>query len=212
TELCTGLDLVREMLRVAAGEPLGYTQADISRRGAAIECRIYAEDPAKNFLPSPGLVEHLSAAEGPGIRHDAGVCAGYRMGFDYDAMIAKLCAWAPTRALAVERMRRALDEYDVRGLTTNLDFQRRLVRVQDFVQGHYDTGFIELHRELLLAAEAALPVESDPALAAAVLLGTLLAPQSPAAGQTSASRGAACSETIEPGSSNSAWATAARRK
>jgi acetyl-CoA carboxylase, biotin carboxylase subunit len=207
TELCTGLDLVREMLRVAAGEPLGYTQADVSRRGAAIECRIYAEDPAKNFLPSPGLVEYLSAAEGPGIRHDAGVCAGYRMGFDYDAMIAKLCAWAPTRALAVERMRRALDEYDVRGLTTNLDFQRRLVRVPDFVQGRYDTGFIELHREVLLAAEGAVPVESDPALAAAVLLGTLLGQESPPSARAGAGQ-----HSPEGSSGSSAWATASHRR
>ncbi|MEO8179262.1 MAG: acetyl-CoA carboxylase biotin carboxylase subunit, partial [Deltaproteobacteria bacterium] len=194
-------------LRVAAGEPLGYTQADISRRGAAIECRIYAEDPAKNFLPSPGLVEYLSAAEGPGIRHDAGVCAGYRMGFEYDAMIAKLCAWAPTRAQAVERMRRALDEYDVRGLTTNLDFQRRLLRVPDFVQGQYDTGFIELHREVLLAAEGTTPLGSDPALATAVLLGTLLGQESPGARQAGASL-----ETPQASSGASAWATASRRE
>jgi acetyl-CoA carboxylase biotin carboxylase subunit len=217
TELCTGLDLVREMLRVAAGEPLGYGQADISRRGAAIECRIYAEDPAKNFLPSPGLIEYLSPAEGPGIRHDAGVCAGYRMGFDYDAMIAKLCAWAPTRALAVARMRRALDEYDVRGLTTNLDFQRRLLRVEDFVNGRYDTGFIERHREVLLAPETVALIEPDEATAAAVLWASLLeseaqgsaiatptASPADAAGQASAAAHASALP--------SAWATASRRR
>jgi acetyl-CoA carboxylase biotin carboxylase subunit len=208
TELCTGLDLVREMLRVAAGEPLGYTQADIARRGAAIECRIYAEDPAKNFLPSPGVVEYLSAAEGPGIRHDAGVCSGYRMGFDYDALIAKLCAWAPTRAQAVERMRRALDEYDVRGLTTNLDFQRRLLRVEDFVQGRYDTGFIERHRDVLLAPEAAALVEPDEAMADAVLWATLL---------ESDGQGAARETREDPAAERAAaaasgWATASRRR
>jgi acetyl-CoA carboxylase biotin carboxylase subunit len=202
TELCTGLDLVREMLRVAAGEPLGYTQADISRRGAAIECRIYAEDPSKGFLPSPGPVEYLSAAEGPGIRHDAGVCAGYRMGFDYDAMISKLCAWAPTRAQAVERMRRALDEYDVRGLTTNLDFQRRLVRVPDFISGRYDTGFIERNRQLLLATEAPALHEPDEAMAAAVLLATL----------AEAERGQPQAAAATPSEASSAWATAARRR
>ncbi len=205
TELCTGLDLVREMLRVAAGEPLGYTQQDVSRRGAAIECRIYAEDPSKGFLPSPGLVEYLSAAEGPGIRHDAGVCTGYRMGFDYDPMIAKLCAWAPTRALAVERMRRALDEYDVRGLTTNLDFQRRLLRVPEFVSGRYDTGFIERNRQLLLASEAPPLHEPDQAMAAAVLLATL------AEGQRSAEAPRALAGAA-PGELPSAWATAARRR
>jgi acetyl-CoA carboxylase biotin carboxylase subunit len=204
TELCTGLDLVREMLRVAAGEPLGYGQADISRRGAAIECRIYAEDPSKGFLPSPGLVEYLSAAEGPGIRHDAGVCSGYRMGFDYDAMIAKLCAWAPTRAQAVERMRRALDEYDVRGLTTNLDFQRRLVRVPDFVSGRYDTGFIERNRQLLMANEAPPLHEPDEAMAAAVLLAVL------AEGERAPVRSGAGASL--PGDAASNWATAARRR
>lgn len=167
TELCTGVDLVRDMLRVAAGEPLGYTQADISRRGAAIECRIYAEDPSKNFLPSPGRIEYLSVPEGPGVRHDSGVCAGYRMGFDYDAMIAKLCVWAPNRPQAVERMRRALDEYDIRGLTTNLDFQRRLLRVEDFVLGRYDTGFIERHKPQLLGTAEEAPVDEQ--MAAALL-------------------------------------------
>jgi acetyl-CoA carboxylase biotin carboxylase subunit len=215
TELCTGVDLVREMLRVAAGEPLGYRQEDISRRGAAIECRIYAEDPAKNFLPSPGLVEYLSAPEGPGIRHDAGVCAGYRMGFDYDAMIAKLCVWAPTRPAAVERMRRALAEYDIRGLTTNLDFQRRLLEVEDFVTGHYDTGFIEQHREALFGTSAAAADAIDEQMAAAVLVVALAERQSPAqpralntanAAGPASSDGAAASGTLSP------WAAAYRRQ
>ena len=104
-------------------------------------------------------------------------------------------------------MTQALDETLVLGLTTNLDFQRRLVRVADFVQGRYDTGFIELHREVLLAAEAAIPVASDPALAAAVLLGTLLARESPASGHAGASP-----ETRAASADTSAWATAARRK
>jgi acetyl-CoA carboxylase biotin carboxylase subunit len=168
TELCTGVDIVRDMLRVAAGEPLGYTQADVSRRGAAIECRIYAEDPSKNFLPSPGRIEYLSVPEGPGVRHDSGVCAGYRMGFDYDAMIAKLCVWAPNRAQAVERMRRALAEYDIRGLTTNLDFQRRLLETDEFIQGRYDTGFIERNKDWLLAPGSSVPVDEE--MAAAVLV------------------------------------------
>jgi acetyl-CoA carboxylase biotin carboxylase subunit len=206
TELCTGLDLVREMLRVAAGEPLGYTQEDVSRRGHAVEVRIYAEDPSKNFLPSPGLVEYLSAAEGPGIRHDTGVCTGYRMGFDYDAMIAKLCAWAPTRALAVDRMRRALDEYDVRGLTTNLDFLRQLVRIEDFVQGRYDTGFIERHRQLLLAPEGVSLQEPDEAMAAAVLWATLF-DEAEAGGSHASHAGPAA-----PSAASSEWAVASRRR
>jgi acetyl/propionyl-CoA carboxylase alpha subunit len=209
------MDLVREMLRVAAGEPLGYGQEQIARRGHAIECRIYAEDPSKNFLPSPGPVEYLSAPEGPGIRHDAGVCAGYRMGFDYDAMIAKLCAWAPTREHAVARMRRALAEYDIRGLTTNLDFQRRLLEVEAFVTGHYDTGFIEEHREQLLGAAPLSPgsggaqasVELDEQMAASVLAVALheresAAPARRAAQATSEGSAALASE----------WALAHRRQ
>jgi acetyl-CoA carboxylase biotin carboxylase subunit len=206
TELTTGIDLVREMLRVAAGEPLGYGQDAISRRGAAIECRIYAEDPTKNFLPSPGRIESLHAPEGPGIRHDAGVCAGFQMGFDYDAMIAKLCVWAPTREHAVERMRRALLEYDVRGLTTNLDFQRRLLEVGDFVRGTYDTGFIERHREELLGGSDA-PL--DERTAAALLLAALAERESSArSGAPAAASGASARAA---GGELSSWALAHRR-
>jgi acetyl-CoA carboxylase biotin carboxylase subunit len=172
TELCTGVDIVRDMLRVAAGEPLGYAQEDVSRRGAAIEVRLYAEDPSRNFMPSPGKIDYLSVPEGPGIRHDSGVCVGYQMGFDYDAMLAKLCVWAPTRARAVERLRRALGEYDIRGLTTNLEFLKRLVDVPAFIEGRYDTGFIELHRAILLdAPDGAAGV--DERMAAAALIAAL---------------------------------------
>jgi acetyl-CoA carboxylase biotin carboxylase subunit len=169
TELCTGVDIVRDMIRVAAGEPLGYTQADIGRRGAAIEVRLYAEDPSRNFMPSPGRIEYLSAPEGPGIRHDSGVCAGYEMGFDYDAMLAKLCVWAPTRARAVERLRRALAEYDIRGLTTNLEFLKRLVDEPSFIEGAYDTSFIERYRASLLDAPDVAPDDEGAAAAALVV-------------------------------------------
>ncbi len=184
TELCTGVDLVRDMLRVAANEPLGYAQHDISRRGSAIECRIYAEDPAKKFMPSPGTIEYLKVPEGPGVRHDSGVCPGYRMGFDYDAMIAKLCVWAPDRARAVERMRRALGEYDIRGLTTNLDFLRALINSPEFVSGHYDIGFIERSREELVARsrEGALEVDEHMAVACLVAATEELATRATATG------------------------------
>jgi acetyl-CoA carboxylase biotin carboxylase subunit len=172
TELCTGVDIVRDMVRVAAGEPLGYDQSHVSRRGAAIEVRLYAEDPNRNFMPSPGRVEYLSVPEGPGIRHDSGICPGYRMGFDYDAMLAKLCVWAPTRPRAVERLRRALGEYDIRGLTTNLTFLKCLVDVPAFIEGRYDTGFIEEHRAALLGTPASAPV-ADERMAAAALVAML---------------------------------------
>lgn len=209
TELCTGIDLVREMLRVAAGEPLGYSQSDISRRGAAIECRIYAEDPSKGFLPSPGPIDFLNVPDGPGVRHDSGVCAGYRMGFDYDAMIAKLCVWAPTRERAIERMRRALSEYDIRGLTTNLDFLRRLVWVEDFVQGSYDTGFIAEHRDELIGEPSGEPVV-DERMAVAALVAALTEPRA-RAGASEASvgvNGAKGPATWEP----SVWGSAHRRQ
>jgi len=204
TELCTGVDIVRDMIRVAAGEPLGYDQADISRRGAAIEVRLYAEDPSRNFMPSPGRVEFLNVPEGPGIRHDSGVCTGYEMGFDYDAMLAKLCVWAPTRPRAVERLRRALGEYDIRGLTTNLDFLRRLVDVPAFVEGRYDTGFIEQHRRELLDAPSAGPL--DERLAAAALVVAL------AADGEGQERPRAATASKNGGNSSSAWRDAHRRQ
>jgi len=126
------------------------------------------------------------------------------MGFDYDAMIAKLCAWAPTRAQAVQRMQRALAEYEVRGLTTNLDFQRQLLRVEDFVLGHYDTGFIEQHREALLGAPPAL-AELDEARAVAVLVAALAERGRPAPG---VAPGAPPGEREAP----SAWAASHRRR
>jgi acetyl-CoA carboxylase biotin carboxylase subunit len=175
TELIVGLDLVREMLRVAAGEPLGYGQADVQRRGAAIECRIYAEDPSKNFLPKPGTIESLTIPEGPGVRHDGGIAPGYVMSHAYDAMLAKLCVWAPNRLQAIERMRRALGEYDVTGLVTNLGFHRQLMWVEDFVRGQYDTGFIERHKAVLTKPPAP-PLDRD--AAAAVLAVSQLAAES----------------------------------
>lgn len=169
TELLTGVDLVREMLCVAAGEVLSFTQEQIVRRGAAIECRIYAEDPQAGFRPSPGKITFLRPPEGPGIRHDSGVCEGYAMSFDYDAMAAKVSVWAPTRALALARMARALGEYQLYGIVTNLDFLRKLVEVQAFVEGHYDTEFINQNLPELLG-DGGSPLAADSAIAAAVLV------------------------------------------
>jgi acetyl-CoA carboxylase biotin carboxylase subunit len=214
TELCTGVDIVRDMIRVAAGEPLGYGQGDISRRGAAIEVRLYAEDPSKNFMPSPGRVEYLSVPEGPGIRHDSGVCAGYEMGFDYDAMLAKLCVWAPTRPRAVERLRRALGEYDVRGLTTNLEFLKRLVDVPAFIEGRYDTGFIEQHRDVLLAPPGSSVAVDEP-MAAAALVALLSEGRALSDARLGLSAGRAPArpdEKVPSGPAASAWRDAHRRR
>jgi acetyl-CoA carboxylase biotin carboxylase subunit len=146
TELVSGTDLVREMVRVAQGEPLGFGQSDLSARGAAIECRVYAEDPKTGFLPSPGRIDSLVTPSGPGVRDDGGAYPGCTISSFYDPLISKLSVWAPTRARAVERMRRALSEYVVTGIKTNLAFHQRLFLHPEFVAGNYDTGFLE--REL----------------------------------------------------------------
>jgi acetyl-CoA carboxylase biotin carboxylase subunit len=163
TELVTGLDLVRWQIAVAEGAKLPLAQAAIPRRGAAIECRVYAEDPVK-FLPSPGTITSLRVPSGPGIRDDSGVVAGSVISVHYDPMISKLCTWADTRGAAVERMRRALAEYHVGGIRTNLAFHRRVMRHPAFVAGTYDTGFIERHKAEL----APLPADEETAALAAI--------------------------------------------
>jgi acetyl-CoA carboxylase biotin carboxylase subunit len=151
TEMVYGLDLVSWQLDVAEGKPLPLTQAELDarRRGHAVECRIYAEDPVK-FLPSPGRITHLRVPDGPYVRNDAGCYEGAEIPVHYDPMISKLVVWGEDRPRAIARMRRALDEYQVRGIETNLAFHRRCFRQGAFVAGDYDTGFIgrnaaELH-------------------------------------------------------------------
>jgi acetyl-CoA carboxylase biotin carboxylase subunit len=152
TELVTGVDLVRWQIEVAQGHPLPLAQEAIPRRGAAIECRVYAEDPVK-FLPSPGTITSLRVPSGPGVRDDSGVTAGSAISVFYDPMISKLCTWADSRPAAIDRMRRALGEYQVGGIRTNLAFHRRVMRHAAFQAGEYDTGFIDRHRAELTPAE-----------------------------------------------------------
>jgi acetyl-CoA carboxylase biotin carboxylase subunit len=142
TELVTGFDLVREQITVAAGEPLSFTQADVEWRGHAIECRVYAEDPENNFMPSPGRITFLRLPQGAGVRDDGGVYRGAEVSIYYDPMISKLAAWGRTRTEAIDRMRRALDEYEVGGIKTTLPFFREIVRDEEFIAGRLDTGFI----------------------------------------------------------------------
>ncbi|MEO0325530.1 MAG: acetyl-CoA carboxylase biotin carboxylase subunit [Myxococcota bacterium] len=168
TELITGLDLVREMVRIAAGEPLGYAQSDIGRRGHAIECRVYAEDPSTGFLPSPGTIEVLRRPTGPGVRDDSGAYEGATISSFYDPLVSKLCVWAPSRDLAVQRMKRALGEYVVTGIQTNLPFHLRLMDQPEFVAGAYDTGFIGRHEDALLRGPLAPEAKRPLALAAAL--------------------------------------------
>jgi acetyl-CoA carboxylase, biotin carboxylase subunit len=164
TELVTGVDLVRWQLAVAQGEKIPLAQEAILRRGAAIECRVYAEDPVR-FLPSPGTITALRVPAGPGIRDDSGVAEGSVISVHYDPMISKLCAWADTREAAIGRMRRALAEYHVGGIKTNLSFHRQVMRHPAFIAGEYDTGFIERHKAEL---QPAAPDEETATLAAVV--------------------------------------------
>ncbi|HJQ31878.1 MAG TPA: acetyl-CoA carboxylase biotin carboxylase subunit [Pyrinomonadaceae bacterium] len=152
TELVTGLDLVREQIRIAAGLPLSFAQEDVRLTGHAVECRVYAEDPEQNFMPSPGRITHLRVPAGPGVRDDGGVYEGAEVSIYYDPMISKLATWGRTRLEAIERMRRALDEYAVGGIKTTLPFFREVMRDEEFVAGRLDTGFIPRFNERRAAA------------------------------------------------------------
>lgn len=143
TELITGVDLVKEMIRIAEGNELSLKQEDLHMRGAAIECRIYAEDPDNGFMPSPGVVKSLRTPEGPGIRHDSGIYLGYEIPIYYDPLMAKVIAWGENRNEALRRMRRALDEYFIQGIKSTISFHRKLVRNKSFLDGNYNTSFIE---------------------------------------------------------------------
>ncbi|MBC7932796.1 MAG: ATP-grasp domain-containing protein, partial [Rubrivivax sp.] len=153
TELVTGLDLVREQIRVAAGEPLSFAQGDVSWTGHAVECRVYAEDPEHDFMPSPGRITHLRVPAGPGVRDDGGVYEGADVSIYYDPMISKLATWGRTRDEAIERMRRALSEYVVGGIKTTLPFFREVMRDEEFIAGRLDTGFIARFNERRRAAQ-----------------------------------------------------------
>jgi acetyl-CoA carboxylase biotin carboxylase subunit len=147
TELVTGFDLVREQIRVAAGLPLSFTQSEVSWTGHAVECRVYAEDPGQDFMPSPGRITHLRVPAGPCVRDDGGVYEGAEVSIYYDPMISKLATWGRTRAEAVERMRRALGEYSVGGIQTTIPFFREVMRDEEFIAGRLDTGFIARFNE-----------------------------------------------------------------
>jgi acetyl-CoA carboxylase biotin carboxylase subunit len=167
TELVTGVDLVRWQLAVAQGEPLPLSQDEIPRTGAAIECRIYAEDPVR-FLPSPGTINSFCLPSGPGVRNDAGVEAGSVISPYYDPMIAKLSVWGGDRAAAIQRMKCALDEYHVGGLTTNLPFHRQVMRHPAFLAGEVTTDFIKTHQAELVPPPPTQTQIEDAAIAAAL--------------------------------------------
>jgi acetyl-CoA carboxylase biotin carboxylase subunit len=170
TEWVTGIDLVAEMVRIADGEKLGRTQSDIVRRGASIECRIYAEDPTTtNFLPSPGTITTLRQPGGPWVRDDSGFYDGAVVPSHYDPLVSKLSVWAPDRPAALRRMQRALSEYVVTGIRTNLVFHEKLLAHPDFAAGRYHTGFIGEHADSLFGYTE-VPAEEQVTLAVAIAI------------------------------------------
>jgi acetyl-CoA carboxylase biotin carboxylase subunit len=171
TEMVWGIDLVKAQIRVARGEKLGITQSDLTPNGHAIECRIYAEDPARNFAPSPGLIRHLTLPEGPGVRNDNGVYGGYTVPVYYDPMLSKLICHAGTRGEAIDRMLRALQEYRVDGIQTTIPFFTFLMQHPDFRSANFDTGFLDrLLPELDLQHRPASDATRDAALIAAAIM------------------------------------------
>jgi len=149
TEAITGVDIVSQQIRIAAGEKLSFTQQDISFKGHAIEFRINAEDPQNGFFPTPGRITRYYSPGGPGVRVDGCVSAGYEIPPHYDSMCAKLTVWGPTWEHAVTRSQRALKEYDIRGVKTTLPFYRNIAQSDVFLGGQFNTGFMEQYPELL---------------------------------------------------------------
>ena len=163
TELITGLDLVHLQIRIAAGEKLPFAQDEVSIRGHAIECRIYAEDPDNNYFPSPGQDHVLLPPSGPGIRRDSGMYEGWNVPMDYDPLLAKLIGYGTDRAQAIARLKRALYEYFVGGIKTNISLFRRILRDADFQAGRLDTGYLD---RLLKASVSSETGQKDSGVAA----------------------------------------------
>jgi len=143
TELVTGIDLVHAQLRIAAGEKLWLNQENIRQNGHAIECRIYAEDPARNFLPSAGKILFMQEPGGPGIRHDCGVITGSEISVYYDPILSKLIAWAPDRETCCKRIATALNDFPILGIRTNIEYLRDIITHPEFLKGNINTGFID---------------------------------------------------------------------
>ncbi|HEV2687394.1 MAG TPA: acetyl-CoA carboxylase biotin carboxylase subunit, partial [Bryobacteraceae bacterium] len=162
TELITGLDLVHLQIRIASGEKLPFAQGDIRIRGHAIECRIYAEDPDNNYFPSPGKITLLLAPSGPGIRRDSGMYEGWNVPMEYDPLLAKLISYGTDREQAIMRLQRALYEYFVAGIKTNISLFQRILRDPDFQAGKLDTGYLDR----LLAKKDEAGQTADPMIAA----------------------------------------------
>src|SRR5205807_1868213 len=170
TEMVWGVDLVKEQLRVARGEKLKLRQERRAPQGHAIECRIYAEDPARRFAPSPGLIRYINLPQGPGVRNENGVYAGYTVPVFYDPMLSKLVCHGATRDEAIARMRRALMEYRVEGIETTIPFFSWIMDNDDFRNANFDTGYIDRMLPLIDFAHTADETRVDAAIAAAAIL------------------------------------------
>jgi acetyl-CoA carboxylase biotin carboxylase subunit len=168
TELVTGLDLVEWQLKIAAGERLPLQQDDVSWRGSAIECRIYAEDPDRDFMPAPGSIVHLSEPAGPGVRLDSGIFEGWNVPLEYDPLLAKLAAWGPTRESAIRRLDRALSEYVLTGVRQNIAFFREVLAGAEFRDGRLSTSFLDRFFERRKKTEAGPEMEAAAALVLAL--------------------------------------------
>ena len=153
TELVTGVDLVKEQIRVAQGDKLAIIQNQVIQRGHSVECRIYAEDPDHNFMPSPGKIIKMREPHGPGIRVDGYVYEGFDIPIYYDPMISKLITYGANREEAIQRMIRALDEYQITGIKTSIPFLKKIMKNKDFREGRYNTQFIDTHQEELFGEE-----------------------------------------------------------
>ncbi len=230
TEQVTGTDLVQLQLRVASGEPLPFRQEDIALRGHAIELRVYAEDPENNFFPSPGCITRLLEPSGPGIRLDSGIYEGWVVPLHYDPLLAKLIAYGTDRRQVIERLHRALDEYFVGGIQTNLPLFRRILQHPDFESARVDTGFLErllngspTRLKSAGPAESIAPSESSASREGAARLAPIAALAAAIFGQQPSERSTAQSSPSETASATgnqshddashiSAWKAAARRE
>ncbi|OGO29404.1 MAG: acetyl-CoA carboxylase biotin carboxylase subunit [Chloroflexi bacterium RBG_16_52_11] len=172
TEMVTGVDIVKEQIRIARGRQLRYTQDNVHQNGWAIECRINAEDPYYNFMPSTGMISNILLPTGPGVRVDTGVYPGFEIFPYYDSLISKLIVWGEVRAEAIMRMRRALEEYKIVGVRTNIPFHQNLMDSTRFLAGQYDTRFVEERFSMESAEEGK---DTLPQIAA--ILATLVAHQ-----------------------------------
>lgn len=170
TEMVTGVDIVKEQIRIARGRQLRYSQEDIHLNGWAIECRVNAEDPYNGFLPSTGRITHSLIPTGPGVRVDTGVYPGFEVSPYYDALISKLIVWGETRAEAILRMRRSLEEYKIAGVRTNIPFHQNLMDSTRFLGGQFDTRFVEERFSMEAIEEG-----KTPPVDIAAILGTLVA-------------------------------------